>query len=49
MQNEKVKAVARDLAFHVDPVALQSMVICKQPEIGGEGIYWLFLLGMEIY
>ncbi|KIK67478.1 hypothetical protein GYMLUDRAFT_238758 [Collybiopsis luxurians FD-317 M1] len=36
LENEKVKAVARDLALHVDPVALQSMVICKQPEIGGE-------------
>ncbi|KAF5348736.1 hypothetical protein D9758_006810 [Tetrapyrgos nigripes] len=36
LENEKVKAVVRDLEFHVDPVALQSMVICKQPEIGGE-------------
>jgi len=36
LQNEKVKAVARDLAVHVDPVVPQSMVICKQPQIGGE-------------
>ncbi|KAI9769255.1 MAG: hypothetical protein M1840_004384 [Geoglossum simile] len=27
-------AIARDLCFH-NPVVLQSMVICKQPEIGG--------------
>ncbi|KAJ3735650.1 phytanoyl-CoA dioxygenase [Lentinula guzmanii] len=36
LENPKVQAVAHDLAMHVDPVALQSMVICKQPEIGGE-------------
>ncbi|KAK7472501.1 hypothetical protein VKT23_000616 [Stygiomarasmius scandens] len=36
LENERVKALVRDLEFHVDPVALQSMVICKQPEIGGE-------------
>ncbi|KAF9244867.1 hypothetical protein BU15DRAFT_71234 [Melanogaster broomeanus] len=35
LENEKLKAVARDLKFHHDPVALQSMVIFKQPEIGG--------------
>lgn len=55
LDNEKIKAVVRDLQFHHDPVgewkdrtrsgipnnlqflALQSMVICKQPRIGGEG------------
>ncbi|RDX44848.1 phytanoyl-CoA dioxygenase [Lentinus brumalis] len=36
LENEKMKAVVRDLKFHHDPVALQSMVICKQPHIGGE-------------
>jgi hypothetical protein len=30
----KNAAIARDLGFH-DPRVLQSMVICKQPEIGG--------------
>ncbi|KIJ67693.1 hypothetical protein HYDPIDRAFT_107159 [Hydnomerulius pinastri MD-312] len=35
LENEKLKSVARDLKFHHDPVALQSMVIFKQPEIGG--------------
>ncbi|CAI4215417.1 unnamed protein product [Parascedosporium putredinis] len=30
----KPAAIARDLGFH-DPQCLQSMVICKQPEIGG--------------
>ncbi|KAL7281310.1 hypothetical protein ACG7TL_004619 [Trametes sanguinea] len=36
LENEKIKQVVRDLQFHHDPVALQSMVICKQPQIGGE-------------
>ncbi|KAM5531096.1 hypothetical protein V8D89_015261 [Ganoderma adspersum] len=36
LESEKIKAVVRDLQFHHDPVALQSMVICKQPRIGGE-------------
>ncbi|GBE81220.1 phytanoyl-CoA dioxygenase [Sparassis latifolia] len=36
LENPSMKAVARDLQFHHDPVALQSMVICKQPRIGGE-------------
>ncbi|KAH7888812.1 hypothetical protein F5I97DRAFT_2005185 [Phlebopus sp. FC_14] len=35
LENEKLKSVARDLKFHHDPVALQSMLIFKQPEIGG--------------
>jgi len=34
--NPGIKAVARDLKFHHDPVALQSMIICKQTHIGGE-------------
>jgi len=34
--NQNIKAVVRDLRFHRDPVALQSMVICKQTHIGGE-------------
>jgi len=33
--NERLEAVARDLAFHKDPAVLQSMVIFKQPSIGG--------------
>ncbi|KAJ8488912.1 hypothetical protein ONZ51_g3273 [Trametes cubensis] len=36
LENEKMKSVVRDLQFHHDPVALQSMVICKQPHIGGK-------------
>ncbi|KAG7091066.1 hypothetical protein E1B28_010123 [Marasmius oreades] len=36
LQNERIQSLVRDLKFHVDPVALQSMVITKQPEIGGE-------------
>ncbi|KAL4074034.1 hypothetical protein V8B97DRAFT_2075485, partial [Scleroderma yunnanense] len=35
LENEKLKLVAKDLRFHHDPVALQSMVIFKQPQIGG--------------
>ncbi|KAF8552509.1 phytanoyl-CoA dioxygenase [Imleria badia] len=34
LENDKLKAVVRDLRFHHDPVALQSMVIFKQPRIG---------------
>lgn len=33
--NPKLQAVARDLGFHHDPAVLQSMVIFKQPSIGG--------------
>lgn len=36
LENEKIRAVARDLAYHKDPVVLQSMVIFKQPQIGGK-------------
>ncbi|THH15044.1 hypothetical protein EW146_g5372 [Bondarzewia mesenterica] len=36
LQNDKLKSLVRDLQFHHDPVALQSMVITKQPQIGGE-------------
>ncbi|CEL54154.1 Phytanoyl-CoA dioxygenase domain-containing protein 1 OS=Bos taurus GN=PHYHD1 PE=2 SV=1 [Rhizoctonia solani AG-1 IB] len=36
MENEKLRQLARDIAFHQDPEVLQSMVICKQPEIGGK-------------
>lgn len=32
--NAKNKAIARSLLFR-SPLVLQSMVICKQPEIGG--------------
>lgn len=51
--NKRLKSIARDLKFHVDPryasvlrwssladkdcSVLQSMVICKQPGIGGAG------------
>jgi len=35
LENEKVRALVRDLRFHHDPVALQSMVITKQSHIGG--------------
>jgi len=36
LQNDRLKALVRDLRFHKDPVALQSMVITKQRDIGGE-------------
>ncbi|KAI9509172.1 phytanoyl-CoA dioxygenase, partial [Russula earlei] len=40
LQNEKIRGLVRDLGFHHDPVGmsifLQSMVITKQPQIGGE-------------
>ncbi|KII92362.1 hypothetical protein PLICRDRAFT_172463 [Plicaturopsis crispa FD-325 SS-3] len=36
LENEKLRALVRDLRYHKDPVALQSMVITKQTKIGGE-------------
>lgn len=36
LENERLRQLVRDLKFHRNPVALQSMVITKQPEIGGE-------------
>jgi len=36
LENERLRALVRDLKFHKDPVALQSMVITKQTHIGGE-------------
>ncbi|KJA27570.1 hypothetical protein HYPSUDRAFT_34670 [Hypholoma sublateritium FD-334 SS-4] len=36
LENERLRALVRDLKFHRDPVALQSMVITKQTQIGGE-------------
>lgn len=36
MKSDRLKALVRDLQFHHDPVALQSMVITKQTHIGGE-------------
>jgi len=35
LENSRLKELVRDLKFHQDPVALQSMVITKQPQIGG--------------
>ncbi|KAF9448201.1 phytanoyl-CoA dioxygenase [Macrolepiota fuliginosa MF-IS2] len=37
LENDRLKSLVRDLKFHHDPVALQSMVITKQQQIGGEG------------
>lgn len=37
LRNEELKQVARDLAVHKDPQVLQSMIICKNPKIGGKG------------
>ncbi|KAJ7287568.1 hypothetical protein C8J57DRAFT_1284302, partial [Mycena rebaudengoi] len=34
LENARIKELVRDLQFHRDPVALQSMVITKQPQIG---------------
>jgi len=36
LENERIRDLVHDLGFHRDPVALQSMVITKQPQIGGE-------------
>jgi hypothetical protein len=36
-ENDKMRQVAKDLGAHKDPRVLQSMIICKQPKIGGTG------------
>lgn len=36
LENERLRSLVRKLKFHRDPVALQSMVITKQTQIGGE-------------
>ncbi|CAD6572810.1 MAG: hypothetical protein CYPHOPRED_004945 [Cyphobasidiales sp. Tagirdzhanova-0007] len=36
LQNERLQALARSLDYHKDPRVLQSMIICKQPRIGGK-------------
>lgn len=33
--SDDVKALVRDLGFHTDPRVVQSMVICKNPVVGG--------------
>lgn len=37
LEHEKVKQAAKDIGVHESPRVLQSMVICKQPKIGGKG------------
>lgn len=36
LNNERLKTLAKELKYHKDPRVLQSMVICKQPAIGGK-------------
>ncbi|KAJ7497262.1 phytanoyl-CoA dioxygenase [Mycena latifolia] len=36
LENDRLRELVRALQFHRDPVALQSMVITKQPQIGGQ-------------
>jgi len=36
LENERLRSLVRDLKFHRNPLALQSMVITKQTHIGGE-------------
>lgn len=37
LENPRLKTLARDLGVHRDPRVLQSMLIFKQPKIGGKG------------
>ncbi|KAJ9115060.1 hypothetical protein QFC22_005388 [Naganishia vaughanmartiniae] len=37
LDNQRLKDLARGLGAHQDPLVLQSMIICKQPRIGGKG------------
>lgn len=34
LENPRLKQLARELEYHKDPLVLQSMIICKQPQIG---------------
>lgn len=44
--SEDVKRICGSLGFR-DPRILQSMIICKQPEIGGKGTFPCFwILGL---
>lgn len=36
-ESGRVEALARELGYHEDPRVLQSMLIYKQPRIGGSG------------
>ncbi|CED85556.1 gmc oxidoreductase [Phaffia rhodozyma] len=36
LRNQSIKNVAKELGAHKDPKVLQSMIICKQPKIGGK-------------
>lgn len=36
LENPRLKQLARELEYHKDPLVLQSMIICKQPQIGGK-------------
>ncbi|OCF38230.1 phytanoyl-CoA dioxygenase [Kwoniella heveanensis BCC8398] len=38
LENERMRQVAKDLGEQEDPRVLQSMVICKQPRIGGRAV-----------
>lgn len=40
LENQRLKTLAKELDYHRDPKVLQSMVICKQPEIGGCAADW---------
>jgi ectoine hydroxylase-related dioxygenase (phytanoyl-CoA dioxygenase family) len=35
LENQRLKNLAKELEYHRDPLVLQSMIICKQPRIGG--------------
>ncbi|KAJ9111422.1 hypothetical protein QFC19_001191 [Naganishia cerealis] len=36
LENQRLQDLARELGVHKDPLVLQSMIICKQPRIGGK-------------
>lgn len=37
LESDKIRGLAKELGEHEDPRVLQSMIICKQPRIGGQG------------
>ncbi|GFZ48739.1 hypothetical protein JCM24511_06488 [Saitozyma sp. JCM 24511] len=38
LENDRMTTLAKELGEHISPRVLQSMIICKQPKIGGKGM-----------
>jgi phytanoyl-CoA hydroxylase len=38
LENDRMTMLAKELGEHTSPRVLQSLIICKQPKIGGKGV-----------